>query len=200
MSTGPELSGVETGGEALVRPGVGLGELARVFFVIGLTGFGGGMAIVALIRQVCVEQRRWMSDQEFGQGLALTQFLGAFAVNTTTFVGYRVRGLAGAIVAVLAFLTPGVALIIALSAMYYRSQNAAALQNALSGIGPVVVAILLSAAFGMGRSSVRSPETALIAALAFLSLAVFSAPVLVIVGVLALYGLGRHLVRARATA
>ncbi len=153
-------SGVETT-EAFaphVRPT--LLELIRVFLYIGCAGFGGGMAIVAMIEDVCVRKRRWMSPEEFAHGVAFGQFLGAFAVNTTTFVGYRMLGLIGAVAAVTAFLMPGVALVIALSALYLRFQRVPAMEAALHGIGPVVVAVLLSAAYRMGRSALQVAEDA----------------------------------------
>lgn len=191
------LSGVETTGEAKARHAVSLGELARTFFVIGLTGFGGGMAIVALIQQICVERRRWLSEQEFAHGVALSQFLGAFAVNATTFVGYRVRGVAGAVVAVVAFLTPGVAAIVVLAALYYRYQHMAALQHMLRGIGPVVVAVLVTAATRMGRGSMSRLEPILIAIAAFLGFSLLSIPVALIVTALLVYGVARHLMHRR---
>lgn len=133
-------------------------ELARVFLFIGAAGFGGGMAIVAMIEDICVAKRRWMSAEEFAHGVAFGQFLGAFAVNTTTFVGFRMLGLPGAVTAVTAFLAPGVALVIVISALYVRYHNVPALQTALHGIGPVVVAVLLSAAYRMGRAALATAQ------------------------------------------
>lgn len=187
-----EVSGVETTGGYAERPEVGLWELARTFLVIGATGFGGGMAVVALIQQMLVEKRRWLSTDEFAHGVTLSQFLGAFAVNTTCFVGYQMKGVRGAVVAVTAFLTPGVTMIIVLSALYFRYQHVPALQNALSGIGPVVVAVLALAAYRMGRGAMGGLEPIALALTAFLLLAFLSAPVFLIIAGLGLYGLGRH--------
>ena len=212
-------SGVETV-EAFpphVRPT--LWELIRVFFYIGCAGFGGGMAIVAMIEDICVHRRRWMSPEEFAHGVAFGQFLGAFAVNTATFVGYRMLGLVGGVAAVTAFLTPGVALVIALSALYLHYQSVPAMQAALHGIGPVVVAVLLSAAYRMGRSALQvaqqareetcgtapgpelqgfvqrvrvAIEPALVAFVCFLLLFAFHVPVVAILGVVAAYGTARY--------
>lgn len=186
------LSGVETAAVATDAPRVGLAELAWTFFIIGITGFGGGMAIVALIQQICVEKKRWLTSDEFAHGVALSQFLGAFAVNTTTFVGYRLRGLAGAIVAVSAFLLPGVAAITVLAALYFRYQHLPALQTMLHGIGPVVVAVILTAAFRMGKGRMGDIESMLLAAMAFIALYVLSVPVPAIVLGLVVYGFGRN--------
>lgn len=194
MTSRPAVSGVETAIVMAEPERVSLWELARVFLLIGLVGFGGGMAIVALIRQICVERRRWLSDEEFAHGVALSQFLGAFAVNTTTFVGYRLRGVSGAIVAVVAFLTPGVVLIIVLAGLYFRYQELKLLQGALHGISPVVVAIILAAAVNMGRSSMKSRETWLLAASTFLAYMFLPVPTVVIIAAVALYGVAKWLV------
>jgi len=192
-----EVAGVETSGAPSDRPPVGLPELARVFFMIGLSGFGGGMAIVALIQRECVERRRWLDGQEFAHGVAFGQFVGAFAVNTTTFVGYRARGLAGAAVAAGAFLAPGVALIIVLSAAYFHFQHVPALKSALAGIGPVVVAVLVVASYRMGRGFMSGVEPWALLVIAFALAYALSAPVILIVVGLGVYGAGRYLVLRR---
>jgi chromate transporter len=197
VSNKVELAGVETSGALAERPAVRLLELARVFFVIGLSGFGGGMAIVALIQRECAERRGWIARDEFAHGVAFGQFLGAFAVNTATFVGYRVRGLPGALLAVGAFLAPGVALIIVFSAAYFHFQHVPALKSALAGIGPVVVAVLLVAAYRMGRGVMSSAEPWALLFVAFALVSWVSAPVILVVLGLGAYGVGRHLVLRR---
>jgi chromate transporter len=199
----PARSGVEAAEPFKPHEKPSLREIAGLFLFIGMVGFGGGMAIVALIEDTCVRKRRWMAPDEFAHGVAFGQFLGAFAVNTTTFVGYRMRGLAGAVVAVVAFLTPGTAIVIALSALYFRYQQTPALQSALHGIGPVVVAVLLSAAWRMGRPLAGARqgvvccrfdawasrfEPLAIAVASFALLYFHSAPVLAILAGVAAYG------------
>jgi chromate transporter len=161
-------------------PQISLEEIARTFFVIGATGFGGGMAIIALIQDTCVRRKKWLATEEFAHGVAFGQLLGAFAVNVSTFIGYRLRGFAGAIVAVGAFLAPSVTMVIVLSALYFRLHHIPALQSALRGIGPVVVALIVSAAFQMGRGKMRGAEPVLIALAALLLSLLAHAPILVI--------------------
>lgn len=142
-----------------LAPRVSLLELAKVFITIGTIGFGGGMAIVALIQDYVVTRRKWMDLDEYTHGVALGQVMGAFAVNITIFVGYRIRGLKGAVVAATTFLAPSIVLVIALTALYTRFHNIQSFQYALKGIAPVVVAIILSAAYQMGRNKVKSLES-----------------------------------------
>ncbi len=141
---------------------VPLWEIARAFLTIGTIGFGGGMAIIALIQDYCVVRRRWLELDEFSHGIAFGQILGPFAVNASIFVGYRLRGLKGAAVAAISFLIPSVTLVIVLSALYVRFHQVPSLQAALSGIGPVVVALILAAAYQMGKSRIRSLEPVLL--------------------------------------
>lgn len=213
----PSVAGVETAEAFASHRRVTLADLASVFLYIGVAGFGGGMAIVAMIEDICVRRRRWMSPEEFAHGVAFGQFLGAFAVNTTTFVGYRMAGIAGAVTAVTAFLTPGVALVILLTALYARYSSVPAMQTALHGIGPVVVAVLVSAAYRMGRSSLesarRSSEAAqggtdgfvgtywivpaIVGVAAFALLFFWHVPVIVILTGVAVVGTIRHLAEKR---
>ncbi|MGC8667143.1 MAG: chromate transporter [Chthonomonadales bacterium] len=175
---------------------VSLWDLARRFLVIGATGFGGGMAIIALMQKVCVEECGWIGVEEFAHGVAFGQILGPFAVNAATFVGYRLRGLPGAIVAASAFMAPSVALVIVLSAVYFRFHEVPALQAALKGIEPVIVALILYAAVQMGGRRMQSLEAVVVAAVAFAML-MMRIPVAVIIGATVAYGCGHYWVRGR---
>lgn len=145
----------ERQGAAEKRGTVLLG-LAAVFARIGAIGFGGGMAVVALMEQELVQRRRLLKLEEFLHGVGLGQMLGSFAVNAAAFAGYRLAGLAGAVVAVVSFLAPSITLVIVLSALYFRYHAVPALQSAVTGLGPVVVALILSAAWSIGRRSLDS--------------------------------------------
>lgn len=137
---------------------ISLFEIAKVFLTIGTIGVGGWPAIVALMQKYCVEDRKWLSIDEFSHGIALGQFLGPFAVNATIFVGYRVRKFEGAMVALVAFLAPSVACVIILSALYLHFHQIPALQSALKGISPIVIALIISAAYQMGKNRFQSAE------------------------------------------
>lgn len=135
------------------RPGVAMIDLAVLFARIGAIGFGGGMAVVALMEQELVRRRRLLALEEFLHGVGLGQMLGSFAVNAAAFAGYRLAGLAGALIAVVSFLAPSITLVIFLSALYFRYHAVPALQSAVMGLGPVVVALILAAAWSIGRRS-----------------------------------------------
>ncbi len=131
-------------------------RLLGLFLRIGAIGFGGGMAVIALMERELVDERRLMPAEEFLHGVGLSQVLGPFAVNAAFFVGYRRHGLLGGLSASAAFLAPSVAAVIALSALYFRYHHVPALAGALAGLGPMVIALILAAAWSMGQKAVTS--------------------------------------------
>lgn len=133
-----------------------LSDLALSFLKIGTIGFGGGMAIIALIEREFVRRRRVIDANEFLHGVGLGQILGPFAVNTALFTGYRLNGIVGGLISAGAFLAPSLALVLALSWLYFRFHALPALQGAVAGLGPVVIALIVSAAWSMGGKVVRS--------------------------------------------
>lgn len=170
---------------------VPLREIFEVFFIIGATGFGGGMAIVSLIERCCVHEKGWVTLDEFMHGLAFGQILGPFSLNTSTFVGYQLRGVAGGITAAVGFIAPSFFLISLLSWLYFRFHELPQLQSALKGTNPVVIALIVVAAAGMARSKVRSRGAWLMALAAFAAAAFLKVGALAILVAAALWSLAR---------
>src|SRR5882762_8243436 len=91
-----------------------LGGLFLSFLKIGTVGFGGGLAVIAQIRTLVVQQRRWLTDQEFTSGFALAQMLpGTSAGNIATYAGLKVRGWRGAGAAIAGFILPSMLMMVA---------------------------------------------------------------------------------------
>ncbi|RII29040.1 MAG: chromate transporter [Geobacter sp.] len=170
---------------------VSLFEILKVFFLIGATGFGGGMAIVSLTERVCVHEKKWVSMDEFMHGLAFGQILGPFSLNTCTFVGYYLRGPVGGILAASAFITPSFILVCLLSWLYFRFHELPQLQSALNGTNPVIIALIIVAAIGMGRSKVRGKDAWIMALAAFAAAALFDVSALNILVAATVWSLGR---------
>jgi len=162
----PDWDGIGPG----VRPT--LGSLVLLFLKLGALGFGGGMAVVALMEDELVQRRKYLAQEEFLHGLALGQILGSFATNTAFFVGQRFFGFLGGLACAAIFMVPSVTLVILLSWLYFTFHTIPALQTAMKGLGPVVIALILRAAWSMGRKAVRSWSAGLLLALA-LVLALF---------------------------
>lgn len=138
-------------------------QMALAFLRIGAIGFGGGMAVIALMEQDCVKRRGCLEAEEFLHGVGLGQILGPFAVNAAIFIGSRMFGPIGGLIAAISFLLPSVVLVVFLSWLYAAFHHIPSLQGALAGLGPVVIALILSAAWSMGRKKLHSVVAIVIA-------------------------------------
>ena len=149
--------------EAAGGNGMSIFQMALAFLKIGAIGFGGGMAVIALMEQDCVKRRGCLEAEEFLHGVGLGQILGPFAVNAAIFIGSRMFGPIGGLIAAISFLLPSVALVVFLSWLYAAFHHIPSLQGALAGLGPVVIALILSAAWSMGRKKLHSVVAIVIA-------------------------------------
>jgi chromate transporter len=122
------------------------------------------MAVIALMEQEFVRKRRLIPLDEFVHSVGLGQVLGSFAVNVAIFIGYRLFGVAGALLSAGAFLVPSITLVIILSDLYFRYHAVPALQGAVAGLAPVVIALILNAGWSIGRKVLRSWPAIVIAA------------------------------------
>jgi chromate transporter len=148
-------------------PKVRLSEIFLTFATIGLTGFGGGMAIVAMVERVCVREKGWISAEEFLHGLAFGQILGPFSLNVCTFTGHHLRGIRGGIIAAVGFILPSFILVTLLSWIYFTYHKLPQLQAALKGTNPVVIGLIIVVAIDMGRKQIKGGNGALMALAAF---------------------------------
>jgi chromate transporter len=149
------------------HPHVSLLEIFTLFLKVGLTGFGGGMAIVALVERMVVKEKQWVTPEEFLHGLAFGQILGPFSLNTCTFVGYRLRGVAGGVLAATAFLLPSFLIVSLLAWLYLRFQHLHLLQKALAGTNPVVIGLICAVVLDMSKKQIKGVSGWLLALIAF---------------------------------
>ena len=116
------------------------------FFQIGLFSIGGGYAVMPLIQNLVVQQRQWITMQEFADLITLSQMTpGPIALNASTFVGTRVAGLAGGITATVGCVTPSSIIALILGYLYRKYKNLSTLQGILNGLRPAVVGLIASA-------------------------------------------------------
>ncbi len=146
---------------------VSLTDIFLTFTVIGLTGFGGGMAIVAMVERICVREKGWISAEEFMHGLAFGQILGPFSLNVCTFTGHHLRGIRGGIIAAVGFIFPSFLLVSLLSWIYFTYNKLPQLQAALKGTNPVIIGLIIVVAIDMGRKQIKGKSSALLALVAF---------------------------------
>ncbi len=151
------------------------------FLRLGTTAFGGP-AMVAYIRKMAVEQNQWLDEATLQDGVALCQTIpGATAMQTTAYVGLRVRGLPGAAVSFVGFGLPAFCFMAILSAFYARTHDLPLVLAAFQGLRAMTVAIVAHAALTFGKRSVRGLADIIVATLAAVMFALKVNPMVVIV-------------------
>ena len=116
------------------------------FFQVGLFAFGGGLAALPLIRDQVVETYRWLDMATFTDLVTIAEMTpGPIALNAATFVGTRVAGLPGSIVATIGCITPSLIIVLILARVYSAWKDKAAFQGVLGGLRPAAVALIASA-------------------------------------------------------
>src|SRR5665647_1929860 len=145
---------------------VGLATLFLAYLQIGLTAFG--FTMLQKVVQLVVGKKGWLTRQQADHGLALVQlYPGPIMVDFTAYVGYRLRGVKGALVAVLGFVLPSFALMIALSAVYVATGNIAFVHALFIGLDALVVGIVLNLTIDFGQRALKGPGQATLAVVAF---------------------------------
>lgn len=137
--------------------------LFKAFFRVGLTAFGGP-AMIPHIRRLALEKHAWLSEGDFRLGMSICQVIpGATVMQLAAFVGFRARGLAGALAAFVGFGLPAFVLITLLSALYFKHQDAKGLLSVFAGLKVVVVGVITQACVEFVRKYTASIRDALIA-------------------------------------
>jgi chromate transporter len=137
-------------------PRPGLSELVREWGRIGCIGFGGPPVHIALLRELCVTRRGWISDHEFEDAIAATNLLpGPASTQLAIYCAWRLRGIAGAFVGGLSFIVPGLIVILALAALFLAASPPQWVLGAGAGSGAAVAAVALQAAASLAPASWR---------------------------------------------
>ena len=132
--------------------GGGLLVYFTTFFKIGLFTLGGGYAMIPLIEAEVVEKGRWVAKEEFADLIAIAQSCpGVFAINISTFIGYRLRRTAGAVTCALGAAMPSFLIILAIAIFFRRFEDNAVVAAMFRGIRPAVVALIAVPTFNMAR-------------------------------------------------
>jgi chromate transporter len=138
----------------------GLRVVLREWGRIGCIGFGGPPAHIALLRELCVERRRWIRDQDFEDAIAATNLLpGPSSTQMAIYCAWRLRGIRGALLGGFGFIVPGLVLILALSALFLAGAPPTWVLGAGAGAGAAVAAVALHAASGLAPASWRRADS-----------------------------------------
>ena len=168
-----------------------LGGLFLSFLKIGVTGFGGGFAVLTQIRFLVIHERRWLSEQDFVEALALGQSLpGTSAGNAVTYIGFRLRGWRGASVSLAGFILPSMLMMIALAVFYDRLRALPNTEQLFHGFNAAVVALIAVTAWRMGKHTSSKGWQRILIVLAFGAVVFLKATVIEVILISGLIGIG----------
>ncbi len=135
---------------------VALATIVREWTRIGCLGFGGPPAHIALLRRLCVEQRRWLTPAEFEDGIAAVNLLpGPASTQLAIYCAWRLRGARGALLGGACFIVPGLIVILVLAALFLAAHTPLVVRGAAAGAGAAVAAVALQAAVALLPASRR---------------------------------------------
>ena len=147
--------------------------LVRVFVPIGVLTFGGGLAMVPAIEHTVVVEQHWLDKKTFADAVALGQITPGPVAICATFIGYRVGGVAGSLVATAAMFGPALVVALVVGHSVERFRQSPLVEGALRALAPAVIGMLAAATVSLGRASIEGVVTAIIAALALATLVRF---------------------------
>ena len=146
---------------------ISLWKLFTLFLRIGSTALGGFMALIAMVESYVVERYKLLTLEEMLDGVSLATMLpGPIAINTVAYVGYRLRGIPGAMVCFVGVMLPSFLLMLALSVAYFTWGHLTLITKLFMGFIPAVTAIIFVVAWNMGRKAILGIYEALIALVA----------------------------------
>lgn len=182
--------------------------LFMLFMKIGLFTFGGGYAMISLIRREFIEKRKWVTATEFTDMIAISESTpGPLAINSATYVGYKIGGFWGALLSTVGVVIPSFVIIYVISLFLEQFLELAAVAAAFKGIQVAVAFLILSAGVKMFKEMDKTPITVIMAVLVFAVMILldvfslsFSSVWLILIGAgvgLAAYFIGRIVAHRR---
>lgn len=177
----------DAAGSAAVE--VPFAEARRAWVQVAAHSFGGPAGQIAVIHRVTVEEKGWIDESAFLRALGYCMLLpGPEAQQLATYIGWKLHGVRGGLVAGGLFILPGFISILALSIAYVTFRDTTAIQALFHGLKPAVIAIVLQAIVRLRSRALAGPVSSAIAAGAFIAMFVFSIPFPVVIVAAALTG------------
>lgn len=131
-------------------------ELIIAMVRTGILGFGGGPSVIPLIRHEAVVKYQWINDDEFGETLAIANALpGPIATKMSAYLGYRLKGVSGAIVATAAHILPTCLAMVALVTLVSVLSSSQIIQNMIGAVTPVIAVLLGVMAYEFGQKTLK---------------------------------------------
>jgi chromate transporter len=135
----------------------GLTDIGTFFFKVGVFLFGGGLTMVPFVQEQVVNQLHWLTPQEFIDGLALGRFAPGPMLMIAAYVGYKVAGLGGAVIAATTTFLPSFILMLSILPMFERVRTLVWTRAAMQGVGPAVIGVFAVALVRMAPHALPDP-------------------------------------------
>ncbi|ATD53983.1 chromate transporter [Clostridium chauvoei] len=165
-------------------------EMFISFFKIGAFTFGGGYAMIPLIEAEVVNKKAWLSKEEFMDILVVAQsFPGALAVNCSIFLGYKIGGFLGALMALLAVVLPSFMIILVIASFFMQFRNNYYVNAAFKGITAAVPMLVLIGAISLSKGLEKNKRTIITIIVALVALEVFNLHPIIVILASAIYGI-----------
>lgn len=157
-------------------------KLFITFFKIGAFTIGGGYAMLPFIQDEVVDKNQWLTSEQFIDILAIAEVTpGPVAVNTSTYVGYKMAGVKGALICTLGTILPSFTIILLIVKFFWQYRANPVIEKVFLGIRPAVAALIFSAAYKMGKKLHINTSTIIIAAITlFLIVVLDISPIFII--------------------
>lgn len=158
-------------------------NLFWAFFRIGAFTFGGGYAMLPMIQKEVVQKYKWATDEEVLNYFAVGQCTpGVIAVNTATFIGYKLSKIKGSVVATLGVICPSIIIILTIAAFLQNFAEFEIIKNAFSGIRVAVAVLVLNAVIKMWKSGIKDLTGFIIFAISFVISIIFGiSPIYIVI-------------------
>ncbi|MCK8827238.1 chromate transporter [Natroniella acetigena] len=158
-------------------------ELFITFMKIGVFTFGSGYAMLALAEVEVVEVNSWLSIEEFTDAVALAEVTpGPIMVNLATFVGTKIGGVAGAIIATLGLIIPPMTALIIVTKLYLDFKDNQLIDKIFKGLRPAVIGLIITVIINLGRSTFVDVKSVVITVSVVISISLGLHPILAVVG------------------
>lgn len=175
-----------------------LWQLFATFFKIGAFTFGGGYAMIPLIQREVSEKRKWITDEEILEIVAIAESTpGPIAINSATFVGYKCCGFWGSFACTLGVVLPSFLIILAISGILELVQDMKAVKYAFMGIRAGVLALIIKALVKMYKACPKGLVSYIVMGLSFILAAIVKIDVIIVVICCAIIGLVSSIVAER---
>jgi chromate transporter len=166
-----------------------ISDLTRVFLRIGVLSFGGPAAQIALMHREIVDDRKWVDERSYLSALSFCMLLpGPEAMQLATWIGWRLHGVWGGLIAGLLFVLPGACVVLALTMVYASFGEVTWVAALFFGLKCAVVVVVIEALLRVSKRALKGRTQWVIATLAFFGLFAFDLPFPIIIGLAALWG------------